>query len=292
MLKLNLQQFAEDQDDIDNDDHDFEDDEFELDTDDSDDDDSDSDDDSDDTDSDNDNDDSDDNDNDSDSDDDDQDDKNEKTVPLKAIEAERKKWQSRLNDPVLKKKLALADRLAAMSGTSLDALYDQMEQMEVQRHIDQGVNPQMAEAFVRGQKEISDAKKLLNKQTMDLEIKNLKSDPFFSDVDDYREELEEYADRTGLTIEQTYMAIRGKERVKEMQTEIEQRTLNNINKKQSKKLDTTTNGEGKTKTKVKLSKEQLDMAKAAKMTPQEYYAMTKIENADQYKKMKNKGKKK
>jgi hypothetical protein len=73
-----------------------------------------------------------------------------------------------------------------------------------------------------------------------------------------------------------------------MESAIEQRILNNLAKKQGKKLDTTSNGAAKVQSNVKLSADQRAIAKMAGMTDQEYYNMLHTSNVEQYQKLKKK----
>lgn len=211
----------------------------------------------------------------------------DKMVPLKALKAEREKWKQRLEDPKIQKALKLAEQLEKTTGKDYDSILKELEQIEIQNHIQKGVDPQHAQWLVQQQREIQEVKRALNKQKRDTEIAQLKQDPFFSDIDNYRDEIEVYADKTGLTLEQAYMAVRGKQRMVEYQRELEQRILNNIHKKQSKKIDTTSNGEVEVQSKVKLTAEEREFAKMAGMTEQEYYALKYMSNPDEYKKYKN-----
>src|SRR3989337_2762206 len=172
----------------------------------------------------------------------------EKQVPLKALQAERQKWKDRVKQ--YESKAGIADKLAKMSGVDVEALQAQIEQMEQQNYINQGVDPQMAKVLVEQQKQMQEVQQTLNKQKTDMEFTSIKADPFYADADNYRDELEELAGRTGLTIKQAYDVLRGDERRKDYEREVEQRILNNLSKKQKSKIDTSTNGDNKPKPKV------------------------------------------
>lgn len=208
------------------------------------------------------------------SDDSSQQQKDNRTVPLSELLKERQKYKDRLNE--LNRKASLADKVMQQAGVAdIEAFQQQLDQLEAQRMVQQGVPPQQAQFLVQQQRELTAMKQQLNKQKYDVEAATLKANPFFADIDDVRDELEEVAARTGLTLEQAYMATRGTQRMKDFETQVTQRVLNNQQKKQSKKLDTSNSGQPKTQPKVKLSANELAVAKAAHMTPEEYYKYKK-----------------
>jgi hypothetical protein len=188
----------------------------------------------------------------------------------KAVIAERRKWKERLK--ALEKKASIAEKLMQSSGVSdIDEFQRQLDALESQRYQDQGLDPQTANMLVRQQRELAELKSYLNRQKYDVEAEKLKSDPFFADIDDWRDELEPLAERTGQTLEQAYMAVRGRERMKEFQREQEHRLQASQRKKQSARINTTTSGGAvKTVQKLNLTPEQLAIAKLAGMKPEEY----------------------
>lgn len=198
----------------------------------------------------------------------------ERNKTADAVIAERKKWQAKLE--AANKKAALAEKMMQHAGVSdLETFQKQLDALEAQKHIDQGVDPAYAQMLVTQQRQLAEMQRTLNRQKYDVQVTQLKSNPFFADIDDVREEVEEFADRSGLTLEQAYMAVRGPQRMKDFETQVTQRVLNNQQKKQSKKLDTSNSGQPKTQPKVKLSADELAVAKAADMTAEEYYKYKK-----------------
>jgi len=194
----------------------------------------------------------------------------EKMVPLRALEAERKKWKERLNDPEIQKAKAIADRLKQTTGKDYDAIQQELDQMQINQYTEHGMDPVMAQQLVQQQRQMAEIQKRLNKQQRDAEIAALKQEPFFSDIEYYRDEVEDLADRTGLSVKQAYLALRGDVRQVEYQREIEQRVLNNRSKKQKAKIDTTPSGETKVKTSVKLTDVEKEIADAAGISYAEY----------------------
>lgn len=194
-----------------------------------------------------------------------------KMVPLSALEKERDKWKNRLKET--EKYKSTVEKLAKYSGLDEDALAQQIEQIQVQQYTNQGIDPQMAQAFVQQQSKLSQYEQSLKKQQRDMEVTQLKDNPMYSDIETYRDELEDYADQKGVSLKEAYFAVRGEDVFSSRMTEMEQRILNNLQNKQKAKVDTSANGGEKSKPKVQLSSDELEVAKMAGMTPKEYHEM-------------------
>lgn len=179
----------------------------------------------------------------------------------KAVIAERRKWQAQIAEA--NRKAALADRMMKLSGVdSLDVLQQRLEAAEAARIAKEtGVSPEVAAEQLRQQRELETQRAEIRKLKYGQEVATLKADPFFADIEDYREEFEEVAERTGQSLEEVYMAKRGRQRMKEYEREVEQRTLANRQKSQKAKVDTSTSGEPVQKEKYDLTPDQLAFAK-------------------------------
>jgi hypothetical protein len=189
-----------------------------------------------------------------------------------AVIAERRKWQERLK--AAEKKGSLADKLLQATGAqSLEQLEEQLDGLKVRQYEDQGYDSQTAMMLVDMQRKQETLNQQLRKQQFDNEVQSLKSDPFYGDIEDWREELEPIAARTGQTLQAAYMALRGRERMEEYKREIEQRAIAERSKKRSAKVDTTAGGGGgvKKSNRVQLSADELAVAKMAGMSPEDYY---------------------
>ncbi len=195
-----------------------------------------------------------------------------KNSTANAVIAERRKWQERLK--AAEKKSSLADKLLQATGAqSLEQLEQQLDGLKVRQYEDQGYDSQTAQMLVTMQRQQETLNQQLRKQQFDNEVQALKSDPFFGDIDDWREELEPIAARTGQTLQAAYMALRGRERMEEYKREIEQRAIAERSKKRSAKVDTSAGGGGgvKKSNRVQLTADEMAVAKLAGMTPEEYY---------------------
>ena len=69
-----------------------------------------------------------------------------------------------------------------------------------------------------------------------MEFRELAKDPVFSDIEDYRDEVEELAKRTGLSVEEAYLAKFGRSKIKAHRQDIERsRTKGNCKYQKEKK---------------------------------------------------------
>lgn len=187
-----------------------------------------------------------------------------------AVIAERRKWQDRIK--AYERKAAVADKLLQASGAqSIEALELQIDSLKVKGYEEQGYDPQTAQMLVNMQRQHDTLNQQLQQQKFDSEVQSLKADPFFADIEDWRDELEPIAQRTGQSLEAVYMGVRGRERMKEYERESEQRKIAERTKKKSAKVDTSSGGGSvKRSTATKLTPDELAVAKAAGMSPEKY----------------------
>lgn len=191
-----------------------------------------------------------------------------------AVIAERKKWQAKL--AAVQQEADLTKKLMKQAGiTDLEAFNRHLDSLEATHLENQGLDPEFAKAFVTQQRKLNDMEVSIKKQKFDLEVDKLKQNPLYADIEDFRDEYEAMAEKTGMTLQQIYWANHGPEQMKQMEKQIEQRLQNNLAKKQKAKVDTTEGGEKKTLPKFNLSADELEIAKAAKMSPQDYYKYKK-----------------
>ena len=224
--------------------------------------------------------------------------KEERTVPLKVLEEERKKWKEKLKKLESQEKPTVTP---VADGFDEAKEYDRLFSKYQKAGYDEYTAKVMAEDKLEDKRELYELKRALNdtgksatKIKREIELENLANDPHYSDIHDVREDVERLVDKAGLTLKQAYNALFGETKYSsskaDMKRQIEQEVLENLRKKNSAYVDTVSNGEVDSKPKVKLTPEELAVAKAAKMSPQEYYAMKKMENIDHYKKFKSKKK--
>jgi len=205
-----------------------------------------------------------------------------------AVIAERKKWKKRVEE--------LEAKLNSIKDTTIEETEaDDLDKQLAELGFDEKTIKILKSKFNKTQNEAVTVKKLVQKKFRDLEFKELAKDPLFSDIDLYRDELEEFMDKTGLSAEEAYLAKFGKNKITksraDIEREVEQRVLANLKKKQDMVFDSTDNGEvGTNKKRFRLSKDEMELAKLAGMTPQEYYFAKHSKSIDQLNKiLKKKG---
>lgn len=198
-----------------------------------------------------------------------------KNSTANAVISERRKWQERVKQ--LEREAELAKKIMKASGVSdVESLERQLDALTTQRYVDQGYDEHTAQMLVQQQRKIETMERDLRRQKFDVEVEALRKDPFYADIEDWREELEPIAERTGQSLKDAYMMIRGRDRMKEYEREVEQRLIANRTKKSKAKVDTSSGGGAmKKSTGPKLTPEQMQMAKMAGMTPEEYYKYMK-----------------
>lgn len=204
--------------------------------------------------------------------DDSDDDQNDETPPpadqskgnnptAAAVIAERKKWQEKLR--AAEAQAALAQKIMKQAGVSDAAELDRrLDALEAQKLKQQGVPDEVAAALVLQQRQLADMQTSLRKQKYDGEAERLKQDAFFADIDDHRDELEQIAEKTGLSLEQAYRAIHGARRMTEREAEIEARVKANRGKRTDKAVNTTQSGTSKQKSSKSLGLTPDQMAAA------------------------------
>ncbi|MEK4263675.1 hypothetical protein [Paenibacillus sp. FSL L8-0499] len=195
-----------------------------------------------------------------------------KNSTANAVIAERRKWQERLK--AAEQKGNLADKLLQATGAqSLEQLEQQLDNLKVHQYEDQGYDSATAQMLVNMQRQQETLNQQLRKQQFDTEVQSLKADPFFADIEDWRDELEPIASRTGQTLQAAYMSLRGRERMKEYERENEQRRIAERSKKRSAKVDTSAGGGSgiKKSSRPQLTSDELAIAKLAGIKPEDYF---------------------
>jgi len=194
-----------------------------------------------------------------------------KKVPLSELLNERKKWQQKIKE--VEEKAKLADKLALLTNKTHDQIIEEIKSLEAGAMVDDEGNP-IPEKYAKRLIELENAnKEIANKariKAFETEIDGLKTNPLYASIDLKKEEVIEFADKHSMSAKQAYNALYGDDIYKDMETIIHQRIMANLHKKQAAKIDT--NGKASdTKPKIDLSNDELEIAKLAGITPQEYY---------------------
>lgn len=193
-----------------------------------------------------------------------------KNATAAAVIRERKKWQAKIKD--LEQTAAVATRFMQQTGvTDIEEMNRRMDALESQRLQQSGVPADLADRMARTERQLKEQERDIRRQKHALEFEKLKIDPFYADIEDYRDELEEIAERTGSSLKAAYLAEHGERRIKEREAEIEAKVKANKQKRAAKKVDTSPTGAGgKASKRVNLSPEERAIAKAAGMSQEEY----------------------
>lgn len=210
------------------------------------------------------------------------DEKGIKTVPLATHIEERNKLKEQIRQ--LKAENELVKKLSIASGKSPEQMLKEIEEIQIQNQVSRGVDPVIARQNFEQQKKLNEALREVRKEKRDIEIAKLKENPIFSDIEAYREEVEEVADMKEISLEQAYMLLRGPQIMAEMQYQNQYR---NPSKKPMKKINTKQTPEVKIPSyETELSRDEIEIARMAGITPKEFYEMKKVEGLEGYLKTK------
>lgn len=201
----------------------------------------------------------------------------------RAVIAERRKWQKKIQE--------LEDKLSSTNHEPDTVIENQLLEAGFDGDTAKVINNILGKSSSKASK----VETMVTKKFRDLEFKELSMEPMFSDIDLYREEVENLMDKTGLTAEEAYLAKFGKSKLSknksDIEREAEQRVLSNIKKKGNMTFNTISNGDSSSsKTRTSLSKAEMAIAKRAGMTAQQYYAAKNFKTVDKLDKAFNKKK--
>lgn len=206
--------------------------------------------------------------------------KQEKKVPLKALQAEREKFKKKLNEmnnPDVQKKLELADKVMKTYGMDPDSLMQQLEQVQVQGqanyYVSQGYDEEQALHMAKGDVALARLEREKRDLMRDSELVELMKDPFYADATAYRNEIYDLCERSSLNPKQAYNALRGDTRLKEMQTDTEQRNLMKRRQVENKTVQNDGTTTAKDSYATKLTKTDRAAAKALNWSYEKYYKL-------------------
>lgn len=198
--------------------------------------------------------------------------KDERTVPLAALQQERAE-RKRLRDE-LSKARAITDRLLEATGvSSLDELTNRMDETEKLRYMrDKGLDEDTAQMFLNMNRENSALRKLNDARRYDDEVATLAGNPFYNDINDVRDEVEEYARAKGITAKEAYNALYAEERAKRLQEEARSKAIQEREAKNSRKIKglSSAGNSPAAEGSLGLSAAELAAAKMAGISPADY----------------------
>ena len=208
-------------------------------------------------------------------------DADERTVPLSALRQERAE-KKKLRDE-LSKARAITDRLLEATGAvsldDLEAKMDETQKMRVMR--DRGIDGATAQMLLDMQRENASLRKSNAARRFDDEVASLAGNPFYGDISDVRDAVEEYARDKNISVKEAYNALYGEARALRLQEEARRQALQDRDSKDSRKirgLSSAGNSPASEQGSLGLTSAELAAAKMAGMTPAEYKKYKEMEN--------------
>lgn len=198
----------------------------------------------------------------------------EKNGLLTALHKERNE-KRRYRDEA-KRSRPIIDRIMAATGARTpEEIISKMDAIDLSRRMkERGVDEETAREMLRMEEENRGHRAREAAMNFDRDINELSANPMYADIADVRDDVEEFARDRGMSIKEAYNALFAEDRARKL---IEQAKADAVASKElrdSKKIaglsqsgNSSASGGGA----VKLSPAELSIAKAAGMTPQEYF---------------------
>jgi hypothetical protein len=197
--------------------------------------------------------------------------------------------QQRVNDLNQRygRKATIVDKLAQATGWTedmIDVYLDQVasgvggapQQQQQQAH-------QIDPALLQTQALAKNAAQATLETRRMVEEQAIKTNPLYADFEQVKDQVRQYADQTGLSLEQAYWAVNGASRAKAIQQEAEQRALANVNRNRGLGAE----GDGAAEfSKLGLSAEEIAFAQATGTDPKRFAALKNATDLDSYRKLK------
>jgi hypothetical protein len=197
-----------------------------------------------------------------------------KTVPLAALQQERA--EKKAYKEKLRQYEGVFERLYNSTGaTNPEELAGRMDNIELAQMMQrEGVREDMARRMLNMQRENSELKKQGDRRRFDDEITELSGNPMYDDILDVRDEVEEYAQKKGLTPKEAYNALYGEARAEKMKNASAKQKI-----KENKKIHglSQRGNAAEASGTYGLTPNELAAAKMGGMTPKEYAAYKKKE---------------
>ncbi len=204
----------------------------------------------------------------------------EKTVPLAALQQERKKVRD-LKEANRKMESVISRLYQSTGAGSPEELLGRMDNIELAQYMNaHGVDEGTAKLIMDTMRENRDLKRQSDRRNFDTEISELSGNPMYDDILDVRDEVEEYALQKGLTPREAYNALYGEARAAKMSEAAKKAAIEQQKIKDSKKirgLSQRGNGTSVDGNTYNLSASELAVCRATGMTPKEYAAYKKKE---------------
>ena len=172
-------------------------------------------------------------------------------VPLLALQKERQRRKQAQNDPASLKKFKIADKLMEKTGKNIDELINEIDGY--------------GDSLVHSNEHIEE------KDYGD-ELDSLCRNPVYADIHQNKDEVSAFAAKKNLSLKEAYNALYAERRINDIAKLIEHRVLNDLSKKQSRRIPSIPGGSAAPETPaVELSASELKIASAAGISAADYY---------------------
>ncbi len=207
------------------------------------------------------------------------------SVPRAALIAERKKWQKKIEN--IKSQMESASKSASPKEEDNDDTL--LNKLINEVNLDEDVAKALAETLTKTTSKGDTAIKSLEDKIIAIEAEKLKAQPEYDDIDDVKDEVIELHKKSGLSLKQAYNALYGDELVMKIKSSLTNEKAKNQStkiKSAAKKVKMTDNGQedaANKSTRINLTRDELDTAKFAGMTPKEYWYYKNMKAGGAYK---------
>jgi len=170
-------------------------------------------------------------------------------VPLAALQKERQK-RRQMRDPLTQQKFEVADKLSEKTGKSIGELINEIDSFD--------------------NSPVHNDKNIENDYSDEIEL--LSKNPIYADIHENRDEIARFAAAKGVSLKEAYNALYAERRIDDISKIIEQRVLNDLSKKHSRRISALPGGSASDDAPViDLSAAELRIASAAGITPTDYH---------------------
>lgn len=180
------------------------------------------------------------------------------------------------------------DRMCELTGMDFNKLAHRLENMTIEEQASiLGIPVEQVKSSRAAQIEVARERGKTQTLERQLEEQKLKLDPKFSDLDLYKEEIDELIDENPkLSIKQAYLLAKGDTAIDSVARDAEQRAIAKTVNSQKKGVVKPVGGIGKSS--GKLSQEVISAAKLVGMDPVDYAKFQGIDNIEAYRASKKK----
>lgn len=218
----------------------------------------------------------------------------DKQSASRAIQAEKAKLKQKYEGQINQYR-SVVDRLTKVTGLTPEQLAQRLDaftqQQQAQQAQQSGLDPQVYQ-HLNGMANVLQATRAETlKLQRELEKSKLMANPTYADFADVEEDVTEYADRFGVSLEQAYWAVNGSKRAEQIAREAEQRAIANRENTRDFSVVSGDRSTGSDSAKFE-SEEEMLAASIFGLSAEDYKALEKADNIDKWNKYLEKKKRK